>query len=123
MLTFMFYLYKPNYGLYGAGLAQRMGWQSWTVVTMYNVNGSSTKVDAAAGSAGGGVHNVTSHNSQTGEGVEWWNVTDSSRPPFDAASLPLDEWTPLLPHDTGCELFAVYVIAGTLIACLEQCLK
>lgn len=36
------------------------------------------------------------------EGVDWWNVTTSEDHTVDAASLPLDIWAPLMPHDTGC---------------------
>ncbi|KAJ8482432.1 hypothetical protein ONZ45_g14949 [Pleurotus djamor] len=33
--------------------------------------------------------------------VDWWNVTDGGGQAVDFASLPLDVWNPLLPHDTG----------------------
>ncbi|KAJ3496764.1 hypothetical protein NLJ89_g10439 [Agrocybe chaxingu] len=33
-------------------------------------------------------------------GVDWWNVTQPENK-VDASSLPLDVWSPLLPHDTG----------------------
>lgn len=36
------------------------------------------------------------------EGVDWWNVTTPTGQTVDSASLPLDVWAPLLPHDTGC---------------------
>lgn len=41
------------------------------------------------------------------EGVDWWNVTSFDDTMADAASLPLDVWAPLLPHDTG-RAYAVY---------------
>jgi hypothetical protein len=37
------------------------------------------------------------------QGVDWWNVTIAEDNTIDAASLPLDTYAPLLPHDTGCE--------------------
>lgn len=35
------------------------------------------------------------------DGVDWWNVT-VAEDKADSSSFPLDEWTPLLPHNTGC---------------------
>lgn len=32
--------------------------------------------------------------------MDWWNVTQKEQK-IDFASLPLDFWAPLLPHDTG----------------------
>lgn len=33
--------------------------------------------------------------------VDWWNIT-SGEDKVDSTSFPLDVWSPLLPHDTGC---------------------
>ena len=42
-----------------------------------------------------------SSNTTVPEGVDWWNVTTPTDQTADSASLPLDTWAPLLPHDTG----------------------
>jgi len=42
-----------------------------------------------------------SSNATVPEGVDWWNVTTPEDNTVDAASLPLDTYAPLLPHDTG----------------------
>lgn len=42
--------------------------------------------------------------------VGWWNVTDPDANPVDSASLPLDVWSPLLPHDTGCMLSSFFFV-------------
>ncbi|KDQ50774.1 hypothetical protein JAAARDRAFT_185989 [Jaapia argillacea MUCL 33604] len=81
LLTFIFILYQPTPG---PGELQRMGWQSWDVISM----------DAATGSEG----NVSLPT--VPEGVDWWNVTQEEEY-VDPASLPLDVWSPLLPHNTG----------------------
>ncbi|KIK09009.1 hypothetical protein K443DRAFT_672049 [Laccaria amethystina LaAM-08-1] len=67
-----------------------MGWQAWEVVSM----------NEAADTKPG----TTSAN--TPEGVDWWNVTESEDK-VDNLSLPLDVWSPLLPHDTGLSEIAV----------------
>ena len=38
--------------------------------------------------------------------VDWWNVTQEENE-IDYASLPLDVWSPLLPHNTGLSEIAV----------------
>lgn len=93
LLTFIFILYQPTPG---PGIAQRLGWQSWDIISNNEVNNSP----------------LPSTNSSTGlesgtiphghEGVDWWNVTAQQQPTVDSASFPLDVWAPLLPHDTGC---------------------
>jgi len=72
------------------GSHQRLGWQSWDVVT--------TIEDSTQIPAGG---NTSSGSDAASDGVDWWNVTDSVDQKVDFASLPLDVWSPLLPHDTG----------------------
>lgn len=34
-------------------------------------------------------------------GVDWWDVEDDETNAQSSTSLPLDQWNPLLPHDTG----------------------
>ncbi|KAH9829999.1 Metallo-dependent phosphatase [Rhodofomes roseus] len=89
LLTFVFVLYQPNAG---PGAKQRVGWQSWEVVNEGTASGSST-----GGTAGSPVVGTPSQ----ADGVDWWNVTAVEKPTVDSASLPLDVWDPLLPHDTG----------------------
>ncbi|KAK0457796.1 Metallo-dependent phosphatase-like protein [Desarmillaria tabescens] len=88
MLTYIFILYQPTPG---PGIKQRLGWQSWDIVSM-----SESDLASAA--------NTTAPTSGTDEdipdGVDWWNVTQGDAT-YDSASLPLDVWGPLLPHDTG----------------------
>jgi hypothetical protein len=50
------------------------------------------------------------------EGVDWWNVSKPQDNTIDAASLPLDEYAPLLPHDTGCAstILHIFIIAHLL---------
>ncbi|CCL98565.1 uncharacterized protein FIBRA_00565 [Fibroporia radiculosa] len=92
LLTFIFILYQPNAG---PGAKQRVGWQSWEVI-YDNVGGSAT--DASVNTGGGAP--VVGTPSQS-EDVDWWNVTTSTPQTMDSASLPLDEWDPMLPHATG----------------------
>lgn len=91
LLTFIFILYQPTPG---PGIKQRLGWQSWEVITMYDPNAGSQPMQAPS-KPQTGLGNVP-------QGTDWWNVTTSS-PAVDSASLPLDQWTPLMPHDTGRE--------------------
>jgi hypothetical protein len=85
LLTFVFILYKPTPG---PGMIQRLGWQSWEVINMGN---DPTPQGHNASAVGSGNHL---------EEVDWWNVTTPEQT-IDSASLPLDVWAPLLPHDTG----------------------
>ena len=89
MLTYIFILYQPSRG---PGIKQRMGWQAWAVVN-FQPNASSN----------GGVSPSTGNSSieLPPGGVDWWNVTKPEEK-IDSANLPLDVWSPLLPHDTGC---------------------
>ncbi|KAI0369179.1 Metallo-dependent phosphatase [Pilatotrama ljubarskyi] len=87
LLTFIFVLYQPTPG---PGSLQRLGWQSWEVVSDYASQGSSEVLDS--GSSG--------HSSIIPGDVDWWNVTTGSDT-VDTASLPLDVWDPLMQHDTG----------------------
>ncbi|KAH9931932.1 Metallo-dependent phosphatase [Fomitopsis serialis] len=88
LLTFLFILYQPNAG---PGAKQRVGWQSWEFVNEVTVSSA-----GASGNTG-----TTIGTPSQADGVDWWNVTTSEKPTVDSASLPLDVWDPLLPHDTG----------------------
>lgn len=83
MLTFVWVLYQPNLG---PGLSQKMGWQAWdTVVT---------------GDAAGPV-NAVNEAPPVHLGGAWWNISEIEKWQ-DEASLPLDVWSPILPHANGC---------------------
>ncbi|KAF9005947.1 Metallo-dependent phosphatase-like protein [Cyathus striatus] len=75
LLTWIFILYQPNPG---PGLTQRVGWQSWEVVSVPPSSAST---------------NVPS----TSEPISDSPASEA----LDLSSLPLDVWSPLLPHDTG----------------------
>lgn len=87
LLTWIFILYQPDSG---PGITQRVGWQSWEIVGIPNTADSTSKNNSDS-----------SVDLSTPEGVDWWNVT-VAEDMTDSASLPLDVWSPLLPHDTGC---------------------
>lgn len=91
LLTWIFVLYQPSRG---PGMVQRMGWQAWEVVSMNEA------ADTKAGTTTSG------NTTNTPEGVDWWDVTESEDK-VDNLSLPLDVWSPLLPHDTGLSEIAV----------------
>ena len=79
ILTYILILYQPTRG---PGIKQKMGWQSWEVVDVMPSSNSSYP------------------SSPSDQGVDWWNVTTPNES-IDSSSLPLDVWSPLLPHDTG----------------------
>jgi hypothetical protein len=91
LLTFIFVLYQPTPG---PGRIQRLGWQSWDTISMSNTDTAQVPADHSVESGQGDVGGVP-------EGVDWWNVTKGQDGKVDPASLPLDVWAPLLPHDTG----------------------
>lgn len=91
MLIFIFTLYQPTPG---PGIIQRLGWQSWDVISASQQDLSVTNSTTPGNIATSPVEE------QPASGVDWWNVTDDET--VDSASLPLDVWAPLLPHDTGC---------------------
>jgi len=98
LLTWIFVLYQPSRG---PGMVQRMGWQAWEVVSM----------NEAADTKPG-----TTTSGNTPEGVDWWNVTESEDK-VDNLSLPLDVWSPLLPHDTGRASHFISSIYSGLLTC------
>jgi hypothetical protein len=101
LLTFIFILYQPTHG---PGSQQRLGWQAWDVITP-SEGDSQAEIPPASGS----------HNAQPG--VDWWNVTEPDDN-VDTASLPLDVWAPLLPHDTGRESTSLIPFVIDMYACI-----
>ncbi|KAJ6610238.1 Metallo-dependent phosphatase-like protein [Mycena sp. CBHHK59/15] len=98
MLIFIFILYQPTPG---PGIIQRLGWQSWDVIT--------PEKDLSATSnttTGTATNSHSSPEPSIPSGVDWWNVTTDDEK-LDSASLPLDVWAPLLPHDTGLSEIAI----------------
>lgn len=87
LLTWIFILYQHDSG---PGITQRVGWQSWEIVSLADA------VDNASNNS----KPSTDLGSPSPEGVDWWNVTATNEA-TDYSSLPLDVWSPLLPHDTG----------------------
>ena len=90
LLTFFFVLYQPTRG---PGEVQRLGWQSWDVVSP---SPASTPVPSPI-------------PGDPNTDVDWWNVTDPDASPVDSSSLPLDVWSPLLPQDTGRMFYCFFV--------------
>jgi hypothetical protein len=94
LLTFVFVLYQPI-----PAPPNRMGWQAYD--TINNAAGQDT---LSSGSSSG--QSSSDGTTYTGvEGTDWWNVSTPGAETTDSASLPLDVWAPLLPHDTGCASF------------------
>ncbi|THH19807.1 hypothetical protein EW146_g1433 [Bondarzewia mesenterica] len=100
LLTFFFVLYQPTRG---PGDIQRLGWQSWDVISLSDPYVGAGSVDDETGSQGSA---TPVQDAPLPEGVDWWNTTYSGGT-VDSASLPLDVWNPLLPHDTGLSELAV----------------
>jgi hypothetical protein len=98
LLTFIFILYQPTPG---PGAHQRLGWQSWDLITTTKDTSQVPTNEQAV---------PPKVSDPTLEGVDWWNVTNSDDQKVDSASLPLDVWAPLLPHDTGRALFVIYAV-------------
>lgn len=102
ILTYIFILYQPTRG---PGIKQRVGWQSWEVINVPNVVTSGNPPSPSKPDDG-----------KPDEGVDWWNVT-TPEDKIDLSSLPLDVWSPLLPHDTGrtCYLFPFFGLSSTIL--------
>jgi hypothetical protein len=93
LLTVIFVLYQPSLG---PGERQKLGWQSWASVSPSNAQPNQTPSPAHDETAVGNIP----------DGTDWWDVVNTNQPaPTDSANLPLDEWDPLQPHDTGSECF------------------
>lgn len=100
LLTFIFILYQPHPG---PGAIQRLGWQSWDII-------SDTQSASTSTAAGDGSEDLEIPPGNDSE-VDWWNITGSGEDTtFDPASLPLDVWDPLMPHDTGCESSETFAV-------------
>ncbi|CAG7851579.1 SubName: Full=Related to DCR2-dosage-dependent cell cycle regulator {ECO:0000313/EMBL:CCA72678.1} [Serendipita indica DSM 11827] len=86
VLSFVQVLYKPSAG---PTKAQRIGWQEWDLVYF----GEATAQDKPR---------PTPNNTNGVEdtSTDWWNTPDDSQD-WTGSSLPLDQWLPLQPHDTG----------------------
>ncbi|KAF6761672.1 phosphatase DCR2 [Ephemerocybe angulata] len=100
LLTWLFILYQPNHG---PGKKQKISWQSWESIFVdqstpsrpaINKPGKNQTLETGAGSG------------SVKTGVDWWNVSKPEKQ-IDFNSLPLDTWSPLLPHDTGLSEIAV----------------
>lgn len=102
ILTFIFVLEQSHPG---PGALQRIGWQSWDSISESRTGVPSAYPGQPSDQTTGSETNDIDLSDQP-EGTDWWNVTtpDDSMP-FDPASLPLDVWDPLMPHDTGCMSF------------------
>lgn len=99
ILTFIFVLEQSHPG---PGALQRIGWQSWDSISDTRTGISSSYPGQSSGQTTGSETSDIELSDQP-EGTDWWNVTaPDSTVPFDPASLPLDVWDPLMPHDTGC---------------------
>lgn len=108
LLTWIFILYKPNSG---PGSIQKLGWQSWEVVSLSNdsqspIQGNNTDLEVPI-------------DPETPD-VDWWNVT-LPEPQVDSSSFPLDVWAPLLPHTTGRMLIPsfLYYLYSEARSCLQ----
>jgi hypothetical protein len=80
-LSIFLVLYQP---VKGPDVIQRVGWQAWSLASPPDTN--------------------TPSEPSVPSGLDWWNVSTSDTT-TDSASLPLDVWNPLLPHDTGCKCY------------------
>ena len=111
LLIFIFILYQPSFG---PGAAQRLGWQSWDTITTEPSTGQAPPPAPVNGSTQG---------DDASSGVDWWNVT---RPEDDQleSSLPLDIWSPLLPHSTcRTSLYLTLLVVADTKCIFVQSLK
>ncbi|KAG8895808.1 hypothetical protein FRB99_000346 [Tulasnella sp. 403] len=94
LLTFIFVLYHPPRA---PGRFQRLSWQKWDVVSL-NPDGTLP----------GGSNPPKPGNWTNTDGKEWWQLDelDAGEAPA-SVSLPLDVWSPLLPHSTGLTEIAI----------------
>ena len=98
LLTFFFVLYQPTRG---PGDLQRLGWQAWDTITL-PVGGTPSTSESVDGTVVSGGDDTGGEDGDTTGGADWWNVSRPTDSTTESASLPLDVWSPLLPHDTGC---------------------
>lgn len=110
LLTWIFVLYQP---IHGPGEQQRLGWQAWEPV-------SAPKIAVGTGSNTEDTGSVPASQPGNDNDVDWWNVTTQTSEP-DTSSLPLDVWSPLLNHVTGCKLpFCSRANATDLTVCSDR---
>lgn len=102
LLTWIFVLYQPSPG---PGSIQKLGWQSWDIITMPDENPGATPANVSTDMGAG---------NSIPEGVDWWNVT-SLEDKVDSSSFPLDVWAPLLPHDTGCTFSFAFILRIAIV--------
>ena len=107
LLSFFLILYKSLDNPAGPGKIQRLGWQSWDIIAPLNANGEiivdvplSPGSSSPPPSSGG-------EKEGTPSGVDWWDIPEPE-PTAVSSSLPLDQWAPLLPHDTGSECLSEF---------------
>ena len=102
-LGFLFILYHSPRA--PAGRLQRLSWQRWDVVSL-NADGS---IPAGSTGGGGGATNTTG-------GKEWWELEelDAGETPA-SVSLPLDVWSPLLPHSTGRKHLYLFCLIASFL--------
>lgn len=67
---------------------QKVGWQEWDLVALKN--GAPQRPETTSPS-----------KAPPKTDVDWWEVEDDETTSQSSTSLPLDQWNPLLPHDTG----------------------
>ena len=65
-----------------------MGWQEWEQVALKN--GAPQRPETTSPS-----------KAPPPNDVDWWDAEDDETKSQSSTSLPLDQWNPLLPHDTG----------------------
>lgn len=99
LLSAFLVLYQP---LQGPEHVQRVGWQSWSIISLY---------DNSMNHTGQGSGSVT--EPQHGSDVDWWNVTQHPDAKLDGNNFPLDVWNPLLLHDTGCTCYDLLAVSLT----------
>jgi hypothetical protein len=73
----------------------RIGWQEWDQIY--------SKAGGSDGTTPVGSSSPTSNPTQGDDkSTDWWNTDqDATSDLPGASSLPLDQWLPLQPHDTG----------------------
>ncbi|KAJ3540453.1 hypothetical protein NM688_g6225 [Phlebia brevispora] len=102
---FLSSIFAPASAIFGPGALQRIGWQSWDVVSSTSSTGlasTHSRPPPDYGTPSESVDIDLPSSEDLPEGTDWWNVTSpEDAMPFDPSSLPLDIWDPLMPHDTG----------------------
>jgi len=71
-----------------------VGWQEWDLVALSN--GAPQRPET-----------TSPGKAPPQTDVDWWDVEDDETNSQSSTSLPLDQWNPLLPHDTGISEIAL----------------